>query len=793
MSSWLWLLCLWQVHHETIELVRCFEAAKLQLPLLALQLFQELVLLLIDLIQILFFLVHVRERRVVSWEYLGCQWQVIVYVSDAVPSLQLLEIGALEVEVASSSYGWCTEAALSTILQFLPQGCLLYISQGSVVLYCLSFIHMSKVEFPQLGCGRHHFSMHIFNLILHIEQIYDILCSWLHIRFPSWRVVALIINLGCSHRSHEAHSAALDLIDFMWLLLQRFLPRSHRRLTFAQSLELRRAIFRNLKRIGELLHLQTRVQLLGIVIINIMDRQFLVDPKLIRLLLWYIQDISLHGVIALCESWPFLSFGYHMVNHLRHVVYISLDAFKPRLFHLFIVFIFIGLLHCIEFLLLFQCLLSVFSQVCGKFAWSCISRWLGLWERLLLRLLVFFGRVDAAHVHRDAVACELNPWRLVELALLEGLGLRHGEIDAASLCVQSLEAILFCSKRRLALLGRTSWLTESIQVALLSIGVGQYMVCMCVACSRELLELVLLILSQSYIHFLLVTCRLCFGSFQPDSMTLLLIDPKTIQYDHWFWLFMTRWRLLGRFGLCSSRIFSHERSRVLHWLCLWRSTSWKIRIKGIQHLALWQRRIVNSLLVSRIFEIRIFSPEILRQRLLPLTSYIFQNSLNRRLPIPWSSWLPHLAWFWAIDTPTILLSLFQTIQHNRVNLYVLHTLSISNSSHVGKFIVKLNNLLIQNLIQCFLLNLLPKLIILHLLLSFFVQHLLAILHLRIPERDSSFMRRVLVLFECPLSSIQAILQEILLLRSILLIMCLHVLIKNIFKFKMWVKLWIIIY
>ena len=108
-----------------------------------------------------------------------------------------------------------------------------------------------------------------------------------------------------------------------------------------------------------------------------------------------------------------------------------------------------------------------------------------------MRLLVFLGSVDAAHVHRDAVACELNPWKLVELALLEGLRLRHGEIDAASLCVQSLEAILFCSERRLALLGRTSWLTESIQVALLRIGVGLYMV----ACSHEFLKLVLLILS----------------------------------------------------------------------------------------------------------------------------------------------------------------------------------------------------------------------------------------------------------------------------------------------------------
>lgn len=214
-------------------------------------------------------------------------------------------------------------------------------------------------------------------------------------------------------------------------------------------------------------------------------------------------------MIALREIRSLGSCSHHLVNHLRHVIYISLNAFEPRLFHLLVVFVFLGLLCCVKLFLLLQCLLSAFSQVCCKFAWSCFFDWLGIRDGLLFRLLVFFRSVDAAHVHRDAVACELNPLGLVKLALLERLGLWHGKIDAAALGVQSLEAILLCSKRRLVLLSRTSWLSESIQVTLQGVGMGLYMV----AYSREFVKLVLLILSESDIHFLLVTRRLCLGSF----------------------------------------------------------------------------------------------------------------------------------------------------------------------------------------------------------------------------------------------------------------------------------------
>ena len=55
-SSWIWLLCLRQVEDEAVELSGGLKAAELQLLFFALQRLQELILLLIDLVEILLFL-----------------------------------------------------------------------------------------------------------------------------------------------------------------------------------------------------------------------------------------------------------------------------------------------------------------------------------------------------------------------------------------------------------------------------------------------------------------------------------------------------------------------------------------------------------------------------------------------------------------------------------------------------------------------------------------------------------------------------------------------------------------
>ena len=56
LGSWIWLICLWQVEDEAVELSGGLEATELQLLLFAFQLLQELILLFIDLVQILLLL-----------------------------------------------------------------------------------------------------------------------------------------------------------------------------------------------------------------------------------------------------------------------------------------------------------------------------------------------------------------------------------------------------------------------------------------------------------------------------------------------------------------------------------------------------------------------------------------------------------------------------------------------------------------------------------------------------------------------------------------------------------------
>ena len=205
---------------------------------------------------------------------------------------------------------------------------------------------MSEIKFSQLW-------LHLLNLTLHIEQIYSILCLWLHLRILSRYMGALVIDPGRSYLFHKEQPSALKLITFVGLLLDHFLSRSHCRLAFAQTLKLHRAVLWNPKFAGELFHLQAHIQLPGIVILDIIHGQLLTDLKHICFtLLCYIENVFCYGMIGLCQVWPLSSGSHHLVHHLGHIIYISVNTFKLRLLHSFVVFVSICLFYCVEFLFL---------------------------------------------------------------------------------------------------------------------------------------------------------------------------------------------------------------------------------------------------------------------------------------------------------------------------------------------------------------------------------------------------------------------------------------------------------
>lgn len=178
---------------------------------------------------------------------------------------------------------------------------------------------------------------------------------------------------------------------------------------------------------------------------------------------------------------------------------------------------------------------------------------------------------------------------------------------------------------------------------------------------------------------------------------MLLGELQAVHNGRRLWLVVAWRRLFGCFRLDSWTV-NRESSRVLSWLYPWRTTGWKFKIKRIQHLALRHCCVVCNLLISCILEIRIFFPEILRLWLLPLTSDIFENSLNSWLPIPRSSRFLRRANIGTVRLTPIRPSSLLPIQHDWFNPYVPQALPGPHASHLRKFFVELNDFLTQNLV-----------------------------------------------------------------------------------------------